>query len=85
MISEEGRTIVVATVAAISVLLQLWAHPMREAREFAITMMALLAFLIFAVLQTEANIQIHKCPQPGLKSPTTILSRATVLPRSRSM
>jgi hypothetical protein len=61
--SEQGRAIVAGTIAAIAVLSLLRSHQLPEARELAVTIVVLLAFLIFAVVRTEAEIDAQKCAQ----------------------
>jgi hypothetical protein len=63
MFSDQGRAIIAATIAATAVLSWLYRHSLPEARELAIVIVMLLAFLSFIVIQGEASIDTRNCIQ----------------------
>jgi hypothetical protein len=65
LLSDEGRAIIAAVITALGTLSLLYRHPIPEARELAITIVLLLAFLSFIILQSKVSADTRECIHPG--------------------
>jgi hypothetical protein len=59
--SDQGRAAIAATIAGMATLSFLRRHPLVEAREFGVGVLALLAFLFFTAMQTGAGGNSKAC------------------------
>ena len=62
-ISNQGQTAIAAAITGITTLSFLRFHPLPEAREFRIAVLALLAFLFVTAMHTGASYNAKTCTQ----------------------
>jgi hypothetical protein len=61
--SDQGRAVITAAIAVMATLSFLRGHPLPEARELAVAILALLAFLFLVSLSKEADNNHRVCAQ----------------------
>ena len=62
-ISDQGRAVIAAAIAVVATLSFLRGHPMPEARELAVAILALLVFLFLVSAKKEADYNHRFCAQ----------------------